>query len=520
MRMRHGAGALPPLRRYRQIALVLMRQGLGDLSSTLGLAHFAGIGRLVPGRRAPAPDRNRRIRLALEELGPTFIKLGQALSTRSDLLPAALVAELAHLQDDAAPLEAGVTEAIVAQELGAPLDAIFAEFDPVPIAAASIAQVHRAILPAGEVVAVKVRRPDIGRVIEDDLSALSLLARVVERRLPDTELYSPSGIVEQFARSIRRELDFRREGRIIERFALNAADQPAVRFPRVYWALTTPGVLTMEYVDGAKLLDRESWPPDADPKAIAERGAIIVLRQILVDGLFHADPHPGNILVLPGNTICLLDFGIIGRIDAPTKERLTRLIEALGRRDATRAAELLLLIAEPRGAASTTELQADVAELIDAYGDLALKDVPVGEVLHRVLDMITQYRLVLPADLMLLIKALITIEGVGRSLDPSFGMLAHAAPVAEEIAAERLSLALVAGRAGEATRRAAEALEVLPGTVSDVLRQLRAGRLQVGLVHRNIEELSHAIDRSSVRLTIATIVSAILLSLAIWFSGR
>jgi ubiquinone biosynthesis protein len=519
MRMRHGAGPLPPLRRYRQIALVLMRQGLGDISSTLGLTRFVGLGRrLLPGRAAPAIDRNRRIRLALEELGPTFVKLGQALSTRSDLLPASLIAELSHLQDDAPPLAPGIAEGIIEREFEAAIGTLFADFDPTPVAAASMAQVHRAVLPDGQVVAVKVRRPDIGRIIEDDLSALALLARVVERRVPDSDLYSPSALVEQFARSIRREMDFRREGRIIEHFAANAAGLRMVRLPRVHWPLTTPAVLTMEYIAGAKLLDRQSWPPDADARQIARRGAMIILRQILVDGLFHADPHPGNILVLPGNAICLLDFGIVGRLDAPTKHHLTRLIQALSRKDAGHVAELLLLIAEPRGVVNTAEIQADVAELIDAYADLPLKDIPVDEVLHQALDMVSQYRLVLPADLMLLIKALFTIEGVGRALDPSFAMLAHAAPVADEITAERLSLPALADRAEAATRRAVEALETLPSAIGDVLRQVRSGRLQIGLEHRNIEELAQAIERSSVRLTVATIISAILLSLAIWFA--
>ena len=313
-----GSPPAQQLRRLRDIATVLAKSGFPDVVARLRLQRTVAFGRrLRPwGRRtAPSGTKAQRLRQALEELGPTFIKFGQALSNRPDLLPADLVAELTRLQDTVAPLPDGVAEAAIEAELGRPLAEVFARFDPKPVAAASIARVHRAALLDGSEVAVKVRRPGIEALIEHDLGILGLLARLAERYLPDSDIYQPVMLVAEFARAIRSEQDLAREGRAIGRFSKNFAGDPTIRLPRVHWPQTTTGVLTMEYMEGTRLQDVLADPGAFDVSAIAARGAQAVLKQVLRDGLFHADPHPANVFILPGNVICLLDFGSVGRVD-------------------------------------------------------------------------------------------------------------------------------------------------------------------------------------------------------------
>jgi ubiquinone biosynthesis protein len=306
--------AMSHARRYAEIVAVLVKYGFVDVVRALHLTPYLNVGRRIltaTGKQTSLDaDKAQRVRMALEALGPTFVKFGQALSTRVDLLPSDVVAELTKLQDDVAPLPSGACERIIEEVFGQPISTLFESFDPMPLAAASIAQVHRATLPNGEAVAIKVRRPGIDRTIEADLMVLSDLARLAERYIPDATLYSLSGLVEEFARTIRRELDLAREGRIVERVAAQFSDDPRLRFPRIHWPLTRRDVLTMEYLDGVKVSAISTQTtPELDAAAVAKTGADFVFRQILVHGLFHADPHPGNILVLPGNVVAFIDFG-------------------------------------------------------------------------------------------------------------------------------------------------------------------------------------------------------------------
>ena len=306
-------------RRLREIATILVRHGFADVLARLRLERYLAFGRrIVFPRRPRATERltqAQRLRLSIEALGPTFIKFGQALSTRADVLPPDFVTEFSRLQDEVPPLAPGEAETAIERELGVSLASVFSEFDPTPIAAASIAQVHRARLGSGAEVAVKVRRPGISSVIESDLAIMGYLARLAERYLPDADVYRPSMLVHQFALSIRREQDLAREGRTIGLFAQNFAGDPTVHFPAVHWAHTTSGVLTMEYIHGTKLSDILAGRATGDRKLLARRGAEVMLKQILLHGVFHADPHPANVFVLPENVICLLDFGNIGRMD-------------------------------------------------------------------------------------------------------------------------------------------------------------------------------------------------------------
>jgi ubiquinone biosynthesis protein len=508
------------VRRYSEIVTVLVKYGFVDVVDALHLRPYLAAGRRVLSALGhdghPEPSRAVRLRLALEELGPTFIKFGQALSTRADLLPPKLIAELTLLQDSVPPLPAGAAEKAIEEALGCRIGDIFVEFDPQPLAAASIAQVHRATLDSGELVAVKVRRPGIAGVIEADLAILADLAGLAERYLPDAALYSLGDLVAEFARTIRREQDLVREGRVIERVASQLSGDASVRFPRICWPLTTPGVLTMEFLDGVKVsaVGREE-APDLDPQLVARRGADAVLEQILVHGLFHADPHPGNILVLPGNVVAFVDFGIVGRINRQMRDWLAETIVAIHRHDSERLAEIVVSVATPLRPVDLPELSRDLDEMLDVYADLSLGELSLGALFRSITDAMARHRLKLPADLLLLIKSVTTIEAVGRQLDPTLKMVEHATPLVELLIAQKHSPEALAIRTADAGREVVSALRTLPANLAAIARKIRADGLQVQFVHRNLDFFVREMDRSSNRLSFAVVIAAIVIGSSI-----
>ena len=517
---RRGFVRVAHVRRYSEIVSVLVKYGFVDVVDALHLRPYLAAGRRILSALGhdghPEPIRAVRLRLALEELGPTFIKFGQALSTRADLLPPDVVAELTRLQDCVPPLQAGVAEKAIEEALGHPINDVFIEFDPQPVAAASIAQVHRATLHSGEMVVVKVRRPGIAGVIESDLEILADLAVLAERYLPDAALYSLGELVAEFARTIRREQDLVREGRLIERVASQFAGDPTVRLPRIWWPLTTSAILTMEFLDGVKVsaVGTEK-APCLDPQLVARRGANAVFKQILVNGLFHADPHPGNILVLPGNVVAFVDFGIVGRIHRQMRDWLAETILAIHRHDADRLAEIVVTVATPLRAVDTGELSRDLEEILDTYAGLPLGELSVRALFASITDTMARHRLRLPADLLLLIKSVVTIEAVGRQLDPTFKIVEHVTPFVESLVEQKYAPAALALRTADAGRDVLSALRTLPANLVEITRKIRTDGMQIQFVHRNLDFFVREMDRSSNRLSFAVVIAAIVIGSSI-----
>jgi ubiquinone biosynthesis protein len=517
---RPSVGRIGHLHRYQQIIAVLVRYGFQDVVQTLHLTPSLAAGRrvlsLLGRQAAPQLSKPQRIRLALEALGPTFVKFGQALSTHSELLPPEVIAELTLLQDAVAPVPPAEVARAIERAFGASTETLFRAFEDEPLASASIAQVHRAVLPTGEVAAIKIRRPGIEAIIEADLAILADLARLAERHLEDAALYDFPGLVDEFARTIRREQDLQREGRLIERVAGQFRGDDTVQYPRVYWPHTNAAVLTMEFLDGVKVSAvRGADAPDVSPALVARRGADVILKQVLVHGLFHADPHPGNILVLSGNVISFVDFGIVGRVSRHMRRQLTAVILAIHRRDAERLAAIVTSVSVPLGPVNQAELARDLEEMLDLYADVAIGDLSLQDVLGSVVAAMRRHRLKLPSDLLLLIKAVTTIESVGRQLDPSFKMVEYATPFVAGLVQQSHRPSELTFRMARVGGEAMKAFRTMPQDLATILERSRRDGLRIQFVHQNLDHFIHEMDRSSNRLSFAIVIAAVVIGSAV-----
>jgi len=429
-------------KRYREITNVLAKHGFGYLLNQLGLAEFINFPRnKYPDRReSPVASKARHLRLVLEELGPTFIKLGQLLSTRSDLLSADYVAELSKLQDEVPAFSFDKVKERVQMELGAKLEDIFLSFDREPLAAASIGQVHKATLENGEKVVVKVQRPGISAVTGVDIEILYDLAGLVDRHTPWGQHYSLVEVVEEFDRILREELDFTVEGKNIEIFRRNFAGDPNIRVPSVNWEYTTAKILTMEYIEGVKLTRPERLDEqNLNRKTVARRLADALLRQIFVHGFFHADPHPGNLAVLPGEKIVFMDFGIVGRLDDETRNKIANLVLGLIQRSTPAVVRAINSLGVVPGNVDFSALRRDIDRLREKYYEIPLTEISISESLGDIMQLTFNYNIRVPTEFTLLVKALITIEGITVKLDPRLSIMEILEPLGKKLLAQRFS---------------------------------------------------------------------------------
>ncbi len=505
--------------RLYEIATVLIRYGFGDIARRLGITGaLERVGRTLRRSRHDAIDRMtsaERVRHALEDLGPTFVKLGQILSTRVDLLAPDWIAEFEKLQDHAAAVPFDAIRAQLAADLSADPDSVFAELDPAPLAAGSIAQVHRARLPDGTAVVLKIRRPGIESVVDADLRILRHLAELVEREWPVLRRYKPRALVRQFERSLRRELDLRTECRNAERIAANLAADENIVVPVIYWQWATQRLNVQAYVDG--IPGRELAAVDEaglDRRILAQRGANAVLQMVLADGFFHADPHPGNVFYLPGNRLAFIDFGMVGRLTGERRDQLSDLLYSFAQRDSGRAAELLVDWADEPDV-DMQSLGADIEGFIDEFHGIPLDQIEVGRLLGDLTALMREHKLALPSDLALLFKAAISLDGLGRMLDPDFDMVSAARPFLERIVRERRSPRALAKLGATSLREAIALVAGLPRDLRHLLKALDRGAMTVHVDVSHLDRVFERMDRSVSRLTMGIVTAALIIGSSI-----
>jgi ubiquinone biosynthesis protein len=514
-------GTARDLGRLNEILGVLVRHGFGDSVRRLGLADaLERAGHAL--KREHAADLARveppvQVRLALEELGPTFVKFGQILAGRADLFGPEWIAEFEklHARVPAVPLD--VLRPQLLEDLGGEPEQVFARFDTAPLAAASIAQVHRAALADGREVVVKVRRPGIVEVIEADLRLLERLAALAEAELPALQPYRPQQLVREFARSLKRELDLAAECHHAERIAANLAALPEIVIPQVHWAHTGTRVNVQDWIDGIPGNELQRLTPEAgyDRRLLAQRGARAVLKMIVEDGLFHADPHPGNVFYLPGNRIAFIDFGMVGRLSQRRREELLALLLGLVEREPAAVADVLLDWTDHHDIVDVGKLESAIEAFVDQYHGVPLAELHLGQMLADVSAILREHRLGLPSDLALLVKAFVSLEGMGRGLDPGFHMAAEALPLLKRVLRARYQPRALAKRGWAALRQALGTLEQLPGDLSKLLRNARRGRVQVAIELAHLRRVGDQLDRAANRLALALVIAALIIGSSI-----
>ena len=483
---------LQDLNRLRQIAYAVARHGFGAYLEKTRLRDVLGRD-APPADDAPLPPPDRktaaRFRQLLAELGPTFTKLGQLLSTRPDLLPSHWVEELESLQDDCPPLPIAEVLRQIEAGLGRPVDELFATLDEVPLASASIAQVHRAVTHAGDPVVVKVQRPRIREQIDSDLALLHYLARMLEAVIEETGIYTPTGVIEEFDRTVHEELDFGNEARNAREMREAAQGREVVVIPRVHAELSSPTILTLDYVGGTKISDVRA-ESGHDLEKVAKNVIETAFRQLFEDGLFHGDPHPGNIFVLDDDRIALIDFGLVGRLTRQQQEALVTLIVAVALRDPDTVARILNRIGVPSEAHTPiAEFREDIRGILDRYLGLKLDEIRTATLLRDLLDLAIRHRIRIPKEYAVLAKASITIEGMIRRLYPKLDVLEVGLPYAKELLLSRFNPSDASGVLMKSLLKLQGLAEDVPSQLSQILVDLEGGKFRVNVAGEAIDRI-------------------------------
>jgi ubiquinone biosynthesis protein len=474
------------VKRWTEILAVLSKYGLADWLAPTNIEFIKDRLSSRAGENIARLTREARIRLALTELGPTFIKLGQLLSTRPDLAGRELADELKQLQT-ATPADPPETiQKLVETELGQSLEELFAEFELVPIASASIGQVHRARLKSGERVVVKVQHAGIASKVNEDLEVLAGLAQLAEQ-FPEFAPYRPTANLAEMGRTLRRELDFGREERNLHQFAELFRDDPTICIPKAFTELSTPRVLTMDMIDGIPLCEPGLIEAAGlDREEVARRGANLYMQMIFTHGFFHADPHPGNIVLLPGNVIGLLDFGMVGRIDERLREQIEDILMAIVQHDVPLLVRIIKQIGRAPPQLDEAGLANDVADFVGHYATQSLENFPVGAALSELIEIMRRYRISLPTSVAMLIKTLVSLEGTGKLLSPRFSLMEVMQPFHRGMMLRRLSPMRQAKKLRRLYMEVEQLVEIMPQRVIQILEQVQDGKFDIHLDHRGL----------------------------------
>jgi len=507
------------LGRLHEIASILIRFGFGDMVRRLGMGVvLEKAGKVLHWQEAKELaqlEPPARIRRAIEELGPGFVKLGQVLSTRADLFQPEYITEFCKLQDQVPALPFDKIIDQLEADIGGSIDEVFAKVDKKPLAAASIAQVHRATLKTGQEVILKIRRPGIRKIIDADLRLLARLAEIAEENNIELQRFQPQKIVAEFAKSIHSELDFVNECKNAERIATNFKDHPDIIIPEIYWDYASESLNVQQFIDGISGSDLEAVDAAGlDRKRLAVLGANAVMKMVFEDGFFHADPHPGNVIYLPENGIAFLDFGMAGRLSGDRRKQLVDLLFAIVERDADRACKILL---HWSGAANihNDALIGEIDDMIDKTHGVPLKQLRISELMNDLITLLRTHNLNLPPDLTILTKAFISLEGMGRQLDPDYDMVTQAEPFLRKQMLNRLSPEQLFKRTRKGVAEGFKVMTGLPKDTHDLVKTLQSGQFKF---HMEVEQAEHFLDRvdkSVSRLIMGIVIAALIMGSSI-----
>ncbi len=511
-------------RRLQQIINVFLKYGFGQIIEQIHLGRYIPFKKRLRSFGAwPAlqsPTVPGRLRMAFAELGPTFIKLAQLLSSRPDLITVQFADELKKLQDDVPPFPGHEAKQIVEMEFRRPLDNVFSTFHEKPIAAASIAQVHRATLIDGSDVIVKVQRPEIREHIESDINILFTIARLLDRYVAESRFFNPLGIVDEFSRTIRKEMNFVEESRNCSRFKRNFEQDPNIHIPKIYTEYVTEKAFVMEWIDGIRIdniaeIERMGF----DRAHLAEIGVDAFFKQILEDGFFHADPHPGNILVMPSGAIAFLDFGIVGRVSDEMKETMANTFLALIRKDFDGIIDQYIALGivpeDTDIEIFRREFKSDLIDFLEPIYDSTLQELDFALYLDTLTHLAIKHNLRVPSELLLINKAMLVLESIGWQLDPTFNFIAAAEPYASKLIQKRITQSRLFKTAKDNIWELSDFVSLFPRQMKQIIKKILKDDLQVKLHHVNLPEFIKDMDRSSNRIAFAMIVSAMILSSAI-----
>ncbi len=508
------------VKRRRQIISVFMKFGVDYL---FDVSRINFIRKIRSRRKGYEKLSNpEKLRMAFEELGPTFIKFGQILSTRPDFIPPAYIRELEKLQDKVLPVENYQMQQSIEKELNKPINELFKEFDEQPVASASLSQVYKAVLHNGEIVALKIQKPGIRNTIELDLAILENFADVLEKRFHEGPFQSPKAVVGEIKRALRKELDFVNEAHNFDKFRNNFKEVDYIKVPKVYWDLTTEKLLTMEFIDGVKITEitQEKYRHLFDPKKVANRAAEALLKQIMLDGFFHADPHPANLFIQPPATIVMLDVGMTGHLDERTIIIIAKILRAASKKDYSRIIRGMKELGLVPQKIDKALLRQDLEELLELYTDRPFKTISLAKMNQHILEIMMRHRIAIPSNMVMMLRAMSIAESIGKQLEPDFDMFTLVNPFVRKIYMKLYSPKNWKDRSINVMDESLELIEYLPHNLSDLLRKLKEGQFEVKLEHHKLEDITREIKGSSNRISASLIIAALIVGSSLILQQR